>query len=207
MIIRIRSAEDYNHTTHLENGEYITTSTGKKVLVPCMNTLLVAPSLILANTYNPNSVSHDKMELLRQSILDNGFCFPIVTIWDYEIEMFVIVDGFHRTLIGSKKWLDFDFIPIVVLDKTMAERMTATVQFNKARGVHQVDLDADIIRALLQQGMTEDEISNHLKIDSDTIFRYKQVTGIASLFANVDYSMSWEMRNTDEIHGKNGSLG
>jgi len=162
-----------------------------------MSTMLVRTELVVANTYNPNAVSPDKMELLRTSIIDNGWCFPIVTIWDSELRQFVIVDGFHRNLIGSKDWLDVDYIPIVVLTHTMAQRMAATIQFNKARGVHQVDLDADVVRALIQQGMSDEEVASKLGMELDSVHRYKQLTGIADLFKNVQYSTAWEMEEDD----------
>jgi hypothetical protein len=72
--------------------------------------------------------------------------------------------------------------------------MTATMQFNRARGIHQIDLDADIVRALIQQGMTDAEVAVQLGMDEDTVHRYKQLTGIAELFANVQYSTAWEMQ-------------
>ena len=164
----------------------------REIAVPCMDTLLVARVLIRANAYNPNHVPKDKMRLLRQSILDNGFCFPIVTIWDDSDEVFVIVDGFHRSLIGGGDWLDMSHLPVVVTDHDITQRMYATVQFNKARGVHQVDRDAEVIRSLANQGNTDDEIAEHLGIDLDTVHRYKQLTGIADLFRKVNYSPSWE---------------
>lgn len=170
------------------------------ILVPCMNTLLVARYLIQANNWNPNSVSEDKMELLRQSILDNGFCFPVVTGYDPDLQKFIVIDGFHRYTIAGPEWLGLKYVPIVVLNRPIAELMTATWQFNKARGVHQVDLDADLIRALLQQGMSEDEVSIRLGIDLDTVHRYKQLTGIAELFKGAQYSMSWSMTEvSDEV--------
>lgn len=165
----------------------------RAVEVPCVNTLLVTPGLIVANDYNPNSVSDDKMELLRTSILDNGWCFPVVTIWDTDRRVFPVVDGFHRNLIGSGEWLDVDYVPIVVLKHNLSQRMAATIQFNKARGVHQIDLDAEVIRALLGQGLSEEDIANKLGMDLDSVHRYKQVTGIAELFKNVTYSTSWEV--------------
>lgn len=168
------------------------------VAIPCTSTLLVNRELIMANTYNPNQVPSDKMEVLRESIVDNGFAFPIVTIYDPDLEKFIIIDGFHRYLIGGEKWLNMSHMPIVVLSHGISKRMTATVQFNKARGVHQVDLDADIIRALINQGMSEDEISKKLGIDIDTIHRYKQLTGIAELFKNAQYSKSWEMKEIND---------
>jgi len=172
-----------------------------KVTIPCVGTLLVKRDLVQANTYNPNSVPDDKMELLRQSIVDNGFCFPIVTIYDPDLQKFVVIDGFHRFLISGPDWLDMPYVPIVILAHDISQRMAATWQFNKARGVHQVDLDADLIRAMIEQGIPEDEIAARLGIDLDTVFRYKQVTGIAELFKGADYSMSWEITevNDDEI--------
>jgi ParB-like chromosome segregation protein Spo0J len=177
---------------------FINSKTHGRVLVPCANTILVRPSLIAANLYNPNSVSDDKMELLKQSILDNGFAFPVVAICDDDQQRFVVIDGFHRTTIGGPDWLDFDYVPVAVLDHDITKRMAATVQFNKARGVHQVDLDAEVIRALIEQGVSEDDISQRLGIDMETIHRYKQLTGVAELFKNSDYSLSWEMAEVDE---------
>ncbi len=170
---------------------------GMSIKVPCINTLLVSRDLIQANDYNPNNVTAEKMELLRQSIVDNGFCFPIVTIYDNDLEKFVVIDGFHRFQISSSKWLDLKYVPIVVLDHDITKRMAATWQFNKARGVHQVDLDADLIRSLIQQGLTDDEVCQRLGINSETVLRYKQITGIAELFANVAYSASWRIKDDD----------
>lgn len=175
----------------------IRSRTDGEVAVPCMHVLLVRIELIEANDYNPNAVPGDKMELLRRSILDNGFCFPIVTVFDPDAGRFVIVDGFHRRLIGSKEWLDFDYLPVVVLGHGMAQRMAATVQFNKARGVHQVDLDAEVVRKLIEQGLTEEEVAARLGLELEAVHRYKQLTGVAALFQNADYSMAWEVVEDD----------
>lgn len=172
---------------------YVQSKVRGPVLVPCLNTILVRADLVVANTWNPNHVPDEKMQLLLQSILDNGFAFPIVTIFDEDQERFVIVDGFHRRTIGGEEWLDLDYVPVVVLNLTIAQRMSATIQFNKARGVHQVDLDAEVIRSLLGQGLSEEEISERLGLDLDTVHRYKQITGVAELFKNSEYSRAWEM--------------
>lgn len=163
------------------------------ITIPCLHVRLVDREQIVANNWNPNSVSSDKMQLLQQSIIDNGFCFPIVTIWDPELERYVVIDGFHRLTICQPDWLDIQQVPIVVLDHDITKRMIATVQFNKARGVHQVDLDAEVIRTLVEQGMGDEEIAIHLGIDVDTVHRYKQLTGIAELFKDATYSTAWEM--------------
>lgn len=166
-----------------------------KIEIPCLNIKLVKRELLQANNYNPNSVPKDKMELLKQSIIDNGFCYPIITIWDFDLEKYVIIDGFHRFTICQSNWLDIKKVPIIILEHNITKRMTATIQFNKARGVHQVDLDAELIRNLCEQGLSDEEISIHLGIDIDTVFRYKQLTGMAELFKNVDYSISWSMKD------------
>lgn len=165
----------------------------REIKVPCLDVKLVPRELVQANNYNPNHVPKDKMELLKQSILDNGFCFPIVTIWSEEDGKYIIIDGFHRYTICQPEWLDIEQVPIVVLEHDISKRMAATIQFNKARGVHQVDLDADVVRSLLEQGLSEEEVSRHLGIDLDTVLRYKQMTGIVDLFKNIDYTPSWEV--------------
>jgi ParB-like chromosome segregation protein Spo0J len=193
----IDTIEDYLALRSRSAPAAVTGRHNQQVLVPCANTLMIKRELVQANTYNPNAVPDDKMELLRQSIVDNGFCFPIVTIYDPDLQAFVVIDGFHRFLISGPDWLDMAYVPIVVLDHDISQRMTATWQFNKARGVHQVDLDADLIRALIEQGLPEAEIATRLGIDTDTVYRYKQITGIAELFKDQQYSMAWEIREVE----------
>lgn len=194
----IDTADAYREYASHAAPVYLTGKRQRQILVPCANTLLVRRALVVANTYNPNQVSDDKMELLRQSIIDNGFAFPIVVIWDNDRDLFVVVDGFHRYQVSGPQWLDLTHVPVAVLAHDATQRMIATWQFNKARGHHQVDLDADLIRTLIQQGVDEAEIVEHLGIDLDTVQRYKQVSGIADLFAHATYSMSWEMMEVDD---------
>ena len=162
------------------------------VRLPCMNTILVPAEKVRANNYNPNNVPRNNMELLLQSIIDNGFCFPIVTIYDDEVDEYVIIDGFHRYTI-LKDWLEVKEIPVVVLKHDIKKRMAATIQFNRARGVHQVELMGDLVQALAEQGMADEEISKHLGMELEEVYRLKQITGIAELFKNQTYSKSWEM--------------
>lgn len=159
-------------------------------------TIVVPIDLLQANNYNPNSVDSQNMELLKQSIIDNGFCFGIVTIWDEEQQKFIIVDGFHR-YDTFKNTLQAKEISIYVLEQTPAQRMSATVQFNRARGVHSVDLMGDLVQALVNQGLTDDEISKHLGMELEEVFRLKQITGIAEMFKNQIYSRAWEMQEVE----------
>ena len=170
-----------------------------QVRVPCLSTVLLAKHLLRPNSYNPNFVPSNKLRELKESILFNGWCFPVPVIFDHETDMFVIVDGAHRTLMTTPEWLDMEYVPIVYMDHlTMADCLIATKQFNDARGVHQVDLDAELIRRLAEQGVSDEEISTRLQMETETIYRYKQLTGIAELFKNSEYSTSWEMVEVED---------
>lgn len=162
-----------------------------------MNVRLVPVQQVQANNYNPNTVSRHNMVLLQESILANGFCFPIVTIYDPDLERYIIIDGFHRYSI-LKDYLGCEQIPVVVLEHNITQRMEATVQFNRARGVHQVELMGDLVAALAKQGVADDEIAVKLGMELEEVLRLKQVTGIAELFKNQQYSSSWEMTEVEE---------
>lgn len=166
--------------------------------LPALTAILVPIELVQANNYNPNHVDDNNMKLLELSILENGFAFPVVTVWDPDIEKFVIVDGFHRYQI-MKDYLQVKQLPIVVLEHDITKRLAATVQFNRARGVHQVDLMGDLVKSLFEQGQDDDEIAKQLGMDLEEVFRLKQVTGIAYLFRNQPYSKAWEMQEVDEV--------
>lgn len=191
---RIDSPADF-YAWRERHAEVVTVTSRAKgpVAIPCMHTVLVRIEMVHENLYNPNEVSPDKMDLLRESILDNGFCFPVVTVWDPEQEALIVIDGAHRRMIFGDAWLDCDYVPCVVLPHDMSKRLAATWQFNKARGVHQVDLDADLIRRMIGQGLGDAEVAQRLGVDLDTVHRYKQVTGIAELFRDVCWSDAWEM--------------
>jgi ParB-like chromosome segregation protein Spo0J len=167
------------------------------VKLPCLEVKIVDMDQVQANNYNPNNVSKNNMELLEESIISNGFCFAVVTVWDPDSEKYVIIDGFHRYLI-FKDYLQATQIPIIVLPHDIAQRMAATVQFNRARGVHQVELMGDLVRSLFEQGIDDAEIAQRLGMELEEVFRLKQITGIAELFKNQTYSRAWEMIEVDE---------
>lgn len=167
------------------------------ISLPVLDVQIVDIEKVQANNYNPNAVSTQNMELLQESILSNGFCFAVVTIWDEDLEKYVIVDGFHRFLI-FRDWLQAKEIPVIVLEHNPAQRMAATVQFNRARGVHQVELMGDLVKALVEQGVEDEEIAVQLGMELEEVFRLKQITGIAELFKNQIYSKAWEMQEVTE---------
>lgn len=175
---------------------YIESKKGK-IALPCLEVKIVDIDKVQANNYNPNHVSDKNMDLLEESILSNGFCFAVVTVWDPDLEKYIVVDGYHR-YIQFKDRFEAKEIPIIVLEHDISKRMEATVQFNRARGVHQVELMGDLVRALAEQGVDDLEISKKLGMEIEEVFRLKQITGIAELFKNQTYSKSWIMEEVDE---------
>ncbi|WP_159802010.1 ParB N-terminal domain-containing protein [Streptococcus halichoeri] len=150
---------------------------------------LVPIDEVYANDYNPNIVAAPEMKLLETSIIENGFCYPIAVIKD-ENNMYCIVDGFHRYTVAKK--LNLKEIPIVVLKHDIVKRIAATVQFNRARGTHQVlDMSKIVIR-LVGEGKTDSEIAEMLGMDGDEVFRLKQLSGLKEAFKNKEFSKSWE---------------
>lgn len=193
----IETAEQWREHAAKMNTVVLKGRRGREIKMPCLDTLMVRRELVQANTYNPNSMPDQKRDDLIESIILAGFAYGIASWWDDDLEKFVVVDGFHRWLVSGFDALGLEYVPVTPLQLTPTERMMATWLFNKARGFHQVDLDAELIRALIEQGMDEEAIASHLGIDLDTVHRYKQVTGIAELFKGAQYSMAWEMMEVE----------
>lgn len=174
-------------SVHSENG----------VEFPVLNTVLVNRKLVQPNNYNPNHVAKDKMKLLETSIKENGFCFGIVAILDPELGKFVIIDGDHRNQISGEQWLNFSYVPLVIRDHPMEKRLAATVQFNKARGVHKIDLNAELVKRMVELGMADIDICKQLGIDADELLRMKRNVKIADIYRDMQFSKSWEVADAD----------
>lgn len=159
------------------------------IVLPCMEPELVPIDRVRANDYNPNHVSERSMRDLLQSIRSNGLCYAITTVYDPDSDTYTIVDGYHRYSILRSRGASY--VPVVVLDQTMDQRITATVQFNRARGVHQVDGMSNVIRLLIGQGVREDDIAVRLGMDVEEILRLKQAGGIAQMYTDHPYGRSW----------------
>ena len=162
-----------------------------KVTFPCMDVKLVAVNKIVSNDYNSNKVATPEMKLLKLSIESDGVTMPIVTYYDNEHDNYIVVDGFHRYTI-LKDYIKSDVIPIVVIDKTLDERMGSTIRHNRARGSHQIRDMSSIILELTKSGWKDDEICKKLGMELDEVIRLKQITGLKEAFANHEFSKSWE---------------
>jgi ParB-like chromosome segregation protein Spo0J len=163
---------------------------------PIDNVKWVPLEMVQANDYNPNSVAKNEMRLLYVSISHDGYTQPVVTIWDEELQKYVIVDGFHRyttmRLNKDLQELNGGYLPIVVIDKDINDRMAATIRHNRARGKHSVAGMGQIVFKMLQNGASDADICAEVGLEPEELIRLKYVTGFAKLFDNVEYSQAYE---------------
>jgi ParB-like chromosome segregation protein Spo0J len=163
---------------------------------------------VIANDYNPNSVAPPEMKLLEHSILEDGYTQPIVTWLRDDINE--VIDGFHRHRVGkesdSVRERIHGYLPAVVINndrEDKGDRMAATIRHNRARGEHKVDSMAEIVVELKRRFWSDEKIAKELGMDSDEVLRLQQVTGLAGLFSDRDFSMAWEATSFEEIEGEN----
>lgn len=163
---------------------------------PATRMRLVSVDKVIGNDYNPNRVAPPEMKLLEFSIRKDGVTMPVVVANDDETGEYVVVDGFHRTKI-VKTCKDIreslkDYLPVVPLNKSIEDRITATVRHNIARGTHQVELTARLVTALKKHHWTNERIGEELGMEPDEVLRLKQITGLAEAFADKEFSRAWE---------------
>jgi ParB-like chromosome segregation protein Spo0J len=168
----------------------------EEYLSPVYNVLRVPIDKIQANDYNPNSVAPPEMELLETSIWEDGYTMPVVCFRDEENDKYIVVDGFHRytVLKNSKRVFEREqgMLPISVIDKELGDRMASTIRHNRARGSHNLELMSTIVSELVEMGKGDAWICKHVGMSPDELLRMKQITGLAALFQNKDFSDSWE---------------
>jgi len=181
---------------HGDDGSY-----SKIKKSPVYNVRGVPIEKVVANTYNPNKVAPPEMELLRISITEDGYTQPVVTVYDKENDQYVVIDGFHRysTMKNNPQILEREngLLPVVVLDKDMADRMASTIRHNRARGSHNIELMSGIVADLVEIGKSDRWIAKHIGMSPDELLRLKQITGVAALFQNKQFSSSWEAEADD----------
>lgn len=165
------------------------------MISPVYNVIPVAIEKIRANAYNPNKVAPPEMKLLELSIWEDGYTMPVVCYHIPEEDIYEIVDGFHRytTMLTSERIREREngMLPVVVIDKNINNRMASTIRHNRARGSHSIDLMKNIVAELVDSGMSDQWIIKHIGVDVDELLRLKQITGLAALFADQEFSKSW----------------
>lgn len=163
---------------------------------PVYNVIPVPIEKVRANSYNPNHVAPPEMKLLYESIKDDGYTMPIVCYYLKDEDMYEIVDGYHRytTMLNHKDIYEREngMLPVSVIDKPISDRIASTVRHNRARGTHDVDLMVNIVKELKDAGMSDAWIIKNIGMDADELLRLKQISGLAALFADEDFTNSWE---------------
>lgn len=163
---------------------------------PVYNVRAIPIEKIQANAYNPNSVAPPEMKLLYQSIKEDGYTMPIVCYYLSDEDKYEIVDGFHRyrTMLEHKDIYEREHgcLPVVVIDKDISNRMASTIRHNRARGSHSIDLMVNIVAELTEAGMSDAWIMKNIGMDADELLRLKQISGLAALFKDKEFSKSWE---------------
>lgn len=175
----------------------------QKFYSPVYNIQRIPIEKIQANSYNPNSVAPPEMKLLYQSIKEDGYTMPIVCYYLEDIDKYEIVDGFHRytTMLKHKDIYEREegYLPVSVIDKPVSDRMASTIRHNRARGSHSIELMTNIVNELVEAGMSDAWILKNIGMDADELLRLKQISGLASLFKDGDFSISRE--NEEDLNG------
>lgn len=162
-----------------------------KIDFPVLDVKMVPINKVIANDYNPNKVATPEMILLKHSIEQDGYTQPIVTYYDKKNDIYIIVDGFHRYRC-AKEYFNLEEIPIVVINKSLKNRMASTIRHNRARGTHQIKDMSAIVRDLTSFGWSDEKICDELGMELDEVIRLKQITGLKELFQNHEFSKSWD---------------
>lgn len=166
---------------------------------PVLNVQLVKVKDVQGNEYNPNKVAPPEMKLLKLSIQKDGITMPVVIADQKKKRVpYVVVDGFHRTTVvrDDKPINDslHGYLPVSKLNKSIEDRITSTVRHNMARGTHQVELSSKLVAMLKKHNWTNERIGIELGMDADEVLRLRQITGLAELFKNEQFSDSWEIK-------------
>lgn len=161
--------------------------------------LWVKSAQVSANDYNPNSVAPPEMALLEHSIAEDGYTQPIVT-WPREDGINEVIDGFHRHRVGKESFLIqsrvLGYLPVVKIRTSQTDkndRIASTIRHNRARGKHKIQAMADIVVELKRRNWSDSRIAKNLGMDEDEVLRLCQITGMAELFADADFSKSWDI--------------
>ena len=142
----------------------------KKLSSPLSTLQWVDTDMVKPNDYNPNKVSKQNLELLKQSILTNGWTLPIVVRPD-----FTFIDGFHRWTVAGEEPLKSMLegkVPVVIVEhKDKAGNIYGTVTHNRARGTHLLEPMKAIVKELMGEGKSVEEIGKQLGMRPEEIFR------------------------------------
>lgn len=163
--------------------------------------ILVKGETVHANDYNPNKVAPPEMELLKVSILADGYTQPIVTF--SEANQHTVIDGFHRNRVAKEipevRERVKGYLPITIIrpsQEDKGDRMASTIRHNRARGKHQIQGMSAIVLDLKRRNWSDEKIAKNLGMDADEILRLTQISGLKEMFKDQDFSFAWEVTDS-----------
>lgn len=172
--------------------------------MPISNVKWLDRTELSPNLYNPNKVAPPEMALLKQSILQDGWLFPII-VFDKSIHIegltdnldkskYTIIDGFHRFTISGDKdvyKLSNGKVPVVILNPS--NPLATTVRMNRAKGTHAVLKMGDIVKYQIDNGKPISDIMKEFGMEKEEVVRLANRMGIhkSEIIIDTDWSNSW----------------
>jgi ParB-like chromosome segregation protein Spo0J len=107
------------------------------------------PNLVDLPDDNPNHMTVEELDALREFIQSRGFLQPVLVTPGKGESAYIVVDGHHR--IKAARRLKMPEISAIVVPATEAERIRDRIAMNKNRG----ELDATAVARDLERLLTE----------------------------------------------------
>jgi ParB-like chromosome segregation protein Spo0J len=161
---------------------------------------------LTANDYNPNHVMEPEMQLLALSLLKQKWIQPILVWPDPKTGKYVIIDGYHRTMVvrsNKQVWaMTNGRVPVVIMEMTVPDRMLLTIRINRAKGNHAAIRMHAIVHSLINDwNYSPDLVATEIGADiseintlvAENVFEIKKVD-------EMNYSKSWFPKSVVE-HG------
>ena len=165
-----------------------------KVLLeqPISNVKWISVDDINPNNYNPNMVGSTEMNGLKNSILNNGWVFPITVN-----EEGFIIDGYHRFWLSKndkdirKKYKGH--IPVCVLEHDTRDAICMTITMNAAKGTHQSMIMHGLVSKLFKEfEMSKNEIADRCTMSVEEVDLLLQEDVFTKLkIKDHEYSSAW----------------
>lgn len=147
-----------------------------------------------ANNWNPNRVAPPELDLLKRSIMEDGWTTAIV-VQDLGDDGYEIIDGFHRWTLSADPdvhELTGGMIPIVVVTMDDAHARISTIRHNRARGQHALTSMADLVVELEELGQTEDDLMERLGMEREEVVRLRQRGAVTQVYAQPELNEAWK---------------
>lgn len=148
---------------------------------------------IRPNPWNPNRQDDHHFELLCKSMEEDGFTVPVlVNDGTHDAALLdMICDGEHRWRASARVFGEDCEIPVVYVPYTLEQMMIATVRHNVARGEHDLQLEADLLRDLQSMGAL-DWAQDSLMMDDVEMQRLLEDVPASQKNAAEEFGQAWE---------------